>query len=105
MTRHVQLNVRSGGAAALGDRAADLPAGIREVKAACAPGSRRRAVPCARCSRSTAVPRVATLGTLYTALSSRGAAGAFAVTTGIQVLIAAAIAIGACPYRREASRT
>jgi hypothetical protein len=38
---------------------------------------------------------VATLGTLYTALSSHGIAGAFAVTTGIQVLIAAAIAIGA----------
>ena len=37
---------------------------------------------------------VATLGTLYTALNSRGTAGAFAVTTGIQVLIAAAIAIG-----------
>jgi MFS family permease len=38
---------------------------------------------------------VATLGTLYTALNSHGTAGAFAITTGIQVLIAAAIAIGA----------
>jgi MFS family permease len=38
---------------------------------------------------------VATLGTLYTALNSHGTAGAFAITTGIQVLIAATIAIGA----------
>ena len=38
---------------------------------------------------------VATLGTLYTALNSHGTARAFAITTGIQVLIAAAIAIGA----------
>ena len=38
---------------------------------------------------------VATLGTLYTALNSHGTVGAFAITTGIQVLIAAAIAIGA----------
>ena len=37
---------------------------------------------------------VATLGPLYTALNSHGTAGAFAITTGIQVLIAAAIAIG-----------
>jgi MFS family permease len=43
---------------------------------------------------------VATLGTLYTALNSHGTARAFAVTTGIQVLIAAAIATGA---RRIAS--
>ena len=38
---------------------------------------------------------VATLGTLYIALNSHGTAGAFAITTGIQVLIAAAIATGA----------
>jgi hypothetical protein len=38
---------------------------------------------------------VATLGTLYTGLSSRGTAGAFTRTTGIQVLIAAAIRTGA----------
>ena len=38
---------------------------------------------------------VATPGTLYIALNSHGTAGAFAITTGIQVLIAAAIAIGA----------
>jgi hypothetical protein len=38
---------------------------------------------------------VATLGTLYIALNSHGTAGAFAITTGIQVLIAVAIATGA----------
>jgi hypothetical protein len=38
---------------------------------------------------------VATLGTLYTALNSHGTVGAFAIITGIQVLIAVAIAIGA----------
>src|SRR5258708_1778193 len=38
---------------------------------------------------------VETVGPLYPALTSHGTAAAFAVTTGIQVLIAAAIAAGA----------